>query len=66
MRMNVYYKYYLTDLAECELSKHIEKKVNTFLMRRTTMRSGGKREVIIRVLNSSDKQFDVKSLMQLK
>jgi E1A/CREB-binding protein len=49
-------------LPHCKLSRFIEQRVNRFLQ----VKNAGAGEVVIRVLNSSDKEVDVKSLMKQK
>lgn len=53
---------YFAVLRHCELSKYIEKRVNDFLK----SNSAAAGDVIIRVLNSSDKEVEVKPGMKNK
>lgn len=54
-------------LPHCQLSRHIEDRVNHFLQKKAPqVGSGESREVIIRVLCSADKEVDVKPQMKQK
>ncbi len=58
---------YFAGLPQCQLSRHIEDRVNHFLQKKAPQVCNGEtREVIIRVLCSADKEVDVKPQMKQK
>lgn len=59
------YKFMFLELPHCNLSRHIENRVNGFIERREPG-SKDKYEVVIRVLCSTDKEVEVKPLMKQK
>ena len=55
----------LVGLPHCQLSKHLEERVNAFLKEKTTSETPIP-EVIIRVLCTTDKEVEVKENMRKK